>query len=76
MWAVLFLLAPCLHFANTDASYRIGSNTADLENAPSFGEANFSSSLDQGMHLTFTLYRFLLYNLHIMSMIVHLSIGI
>jgi hypothetical protein len=70
----LFLLTPCLPFANTHASYRIGSDTANLENAPSFDEANLSSSLDQDKHLAFTLYRFLLYNLYIMSMIVHLSI--
>jgi hypothetical protein len=72
----VFLLTPCLPFANTDATYRIGSNTAGLENTPSFDKANRSSSLDQGKHLTFTLYRFLLYNLYNMSMIVHLSIGV
>jgi hypothetical protein len=71
---MLFLLTPCLPFANTHASYRIGSDTADLENTPSFDEANLSSSLDQGKQLAFTMYRFLLYNLYIMSMIVHLSI--
>jgi hypothetical protein len=70
----MFLLTPYLPFTNTNASYHIGSDTADLENAPSFDEANLSSSLDQGKHLAFTLYRFLLYNLYIMSMIVHLSI--
>jgi hypothetical protein len=73
---VLFLLTPCLPFANTHVSYRIGSNTVELENAPSFDESNLSSSLGQGKHLVFTLYRFLLYNLYIMSMIVHLSIGV
>jgi hypothetical protein len=73
---VLFLLAPCLSFANSHASYHIGSDTTDLENVPSFDEANLSSSLDQGKHLAFTLYRFLLYNLSIVSMIVHLSIGV
>jgi hypothetical protein len=72
----LFLLIPCLPFTNTHASYRIGSDTASLDNAPSFNEANLSSSLDQGKHLAFTLYRFLLYNLYLMSMIVHLSIGV
>jgi hypothetical protein len=72
----VFLLTPCLPFANTHATYRIGSNTAGLENTPSFDKANRSSSLDQGKHLTFTLYRFLLYNLYNMSMIVHLSIGV
>jgi hypothetical protein len=73
---VLFLLTPCLPFANTHASYCIGSNTAILENVSSLDEANLSSSLDQGKHLAFTLYRFLLYNLYLMSMIVHLSIGV
>jgi hypothetical protein len=68
------LLIPCLLFANTHTSYRIGSDTAGLENAPSFYEANLSSSPDQGKHLAYTLYRFLLYNLYLMSMIVHLSI--
>jgi hypothetical protein len=73
---VLFLLTPCLPFTNTHASYRICSNTVGLENALRFIEANRSSSLDQGKHLAFTLYRFLLYNLYIISMIVHLSIGV
>jgi hypothetical protein len=52
---VLFLLTPCLPFTNTHASYSIGSDTVGLENAPSFNEANHSSSLDQGKHLAFTL---------------------
>jgi hypothetical protein len=73
---MLFLIKPCLPFANTHASYHIGSDTAGLENAASFDEANCSSSLDQGKHLAFTLYRFLLYNHYIMSIIVHLSIGV
>jgi hypothetical protein len=73
---MLFLITPCLPFANTHTSYHIGSDNADLENAPSFNKANLSSSLDQGKHIAFTLYRFLLYNLYIMSMIVHLSIGV
>jgi hypothetical protein len=47
-----------------------------LESMPSFIEANFPLSLDQGKHLAYTLYRFLLYNLYLMSMIVHLSIGV
>jgi hypothetical protein len=72
---VLLLLTPCLPFANTHASYHIGSDSTGLENAPNFDEANCSSSLDQGKHLAFTLYRFLLYHLYIKSMIVHLSIG-
>jgi hypothetical protein len=63
-------------FTNTHASYGIGSDTAGLENTPSFDEANLSSSLDQGNHLAYTFYRFLLYNLYLMSMIVHLSIGV
>jgi hypothetical protein len=37
---MLFLLTPCLPFANTHTSYRIGSDTAGLEKAPSFDEAN------------------------------------
>jgi hypothetical protein len=73
---MLFFLTPCLPFANTHASYHIGSDSASLENAMSFNEANRSSSLDQAKHLAFTLYRFLLHNLYIMSMIVHLSIGV
>jgi hypothetical protein len=63
-------------FANTHASYGIRAGIAGLENAPSFDEASLSSSLDQGKHLAYTLYRFLLYNLYLMSMIVHLSIGV
>jgi hypothetical protein len=34
------------HQSNCHASYRIGTDTAGWENAPSFDEANFSSSLD------------------------------
>jgi hypothetical protein len=71
-----FLLTPCLPFINTLASYRIGSNPVGLENTPSFVEANFPLSLDHGKHLVYTLYRFLLYNLYLMSMIVHLSIEV
>jgi hypothetical protein len=41
-----FLLTPCLPFVNTHASYRIGYDTTSLESAPSFDEANLSSSLD------------------------------
>jgi hypothetical protein len=74
--ACCFLLTPCLLFVNTHASYRIGSNTTTLENVPIFDEANLFSSLDQGKHLAYTLYRFLLYNLYLMPMIVHLSIGV
>jgi hypothetical protein len=59
-----FLLIPCLPFINTHASYRIGSNTAGLENASGFDEANFSSSLDQGKHLASSLNRFSLYNIY------------
>jgi hypothetical protein len=71
-----FLLIPCLPFANTHASYHIGSDTTGSENAPSFDEANLSSSLYQVKHRAYTLYTFLIYNLSIMSMIVHLSIGV
>jgi hypothetical protein len=60
---MLFLFTPCLHFANTHASYRIGPNTAGLENAPSFDEANRSSSIDQGKHLASSFNRILLYNI-------------
>jgi hypothetical protein len=46
------------------ASYRIGTDPADLENATSFDEANFSS-LDQGKHLASSS-RISLYNIYIM----------
>jgi hypothetical protein len=59
-----FLLTPCLCFVNTHASYRIGSNTASLENAPSFDEANLFSSHDQGKHLTSSLSRILFCNIY------------
>jgi hypothetical protein len=71
-----FLLTPCSPFINTHASYHISSNTAGLENAPSLNESNLFCSFDQGKHLAYTLYRFLLYNLYRMLMIVHLSIGV
>jgi hypothetical protein len=61
-----FLLTPCLPLANTHASYRIRFDTAGLENAPSFDEANRSSSLDQGKHLASSLSRILLYNIYFM----------
>jgi hypothetical protein len=76
---MLFLAyASFASFTNTLASYCIGSNPVGLESMPSFVEANFplSLSLNQGKHLAYTLYRFLLYNLYHMSMIVHLSIGV
>jgi hypothetical protein len=59
-----FLLTPCLSFANTHASYRIGSDTAGLENTLSFDEANRSSSLDQCKHLASSLNRTSLYNIY------------
>jgi hypothetical protein len=62
-----FLLVPCLPFANTHASYPIGSDVTGLENVPSFYEANLSSSLDQGKHLASSLNRFLPYNIYILS---------
>jgi hypothetical protein len=71
-----FSLTSCLPFVNSHASYHIDSNTAGLEDAPSLDETNLFSSLDQVKHLAYTLYRFLLYNLYLMSMIVHLSIGV
>jgi hypothetical protein len=60
------LLIPCLTFTNTHASYRIGSDTAGLENGASFYEANLSSSLDQGKHLESSLNRISLCNIYIM----------
>jgi hypothetical protein len=71
-----FLLTPCSPFVNTHASYHIISNTTGLENAPCFDEAILFSFLDQGKHLTYTLYMFSFYNLYLMSMIVDLSIGV
>jgi hypothetical protein len=61
-----YMLVPCLPFANTHASYRVGSDTVGLENAPGFYEANLSSSLNQGKHLASSLNRTLLYNIYIM----------
>jgi hypothetical protein len=60
------LLVPCLPFANTHASCRIGYDTAGLENAPSFYEANLSSFLNQGKRLESSLNRISLYNIYIM----------
>jgi hypothetical protein len=60
------LLVPCLPFANTHASCHIGSDTVGLENAPSFHEANLSSSLNQGKHLASSLNRISLCNIYIM----------
>jgi hypothetical protein len=45
---------------------KIGTDPAGLENATSFDEANFSSSLDQGKHLASSLSRISLYNIYIM----------
>jgi hypothetical protein len=45
-------------FANTLASYHIGSNPVGLESMPSFVEANFPLSLDQGKHRAYHLNRF------------------
>jgi hypothetical protein len=73
---VLFLLVPLLSFPNTHASYRIGSDPISLENTSSFDEDSFSFSLDHGKHLASPLSRISLYNICIMSMIVHLSIGV
>jgi hypothetical protein len=61
-----FLLTPCLPFVNSHASYYIGSNTSDLENAPSFDEANLFSSLDQGKHLASSLSRISFSNIYFM----------
>jgi hypothetical protein len=70
------LLTACLPLVNTLTSYRIGSNPVGLDSTPSFVEANFPLSLDQGKHLAYAMYWFLLYNLYLMSMIVHISIGV
>jgi hypothetical protein len=61
-----YLLAPCLPFTNTHASYRIGSDTAGLENASGFYKANLSSSLNQGKHLASSLNRTSLFNIYVM----------
>jgi hypothetical protein len=61
-------------FANTLASYRIGSDPVGLENTLNLDEANFPLPLDQGKHRAYSLFRFLLCNTYIMPMIVHLSI--
>jgi hypothetical protein len=37
-------------FVNTLPSYRIGSNTAELEGMPSYAEANSCPSFNQGKH--------------------------
>jgi hypothetical protein len=62
-----YLLVHCLPFANTHASYHIGSDTAGLENTPGFYEANLSSSLNQDKHLASSLSRTSLYNIYIMT---------
>jgi hypothetical protein len=54
------------HQSNCHASYRIGTDPVGLESMPSFNEANFSSSLEQGKHLTSSLNRILSYNIYIM----------
>jgi hypothetical protein len=70
-----FLFIPCLPFANTHASYHIGSDVTGLANAPSFYKANLSSFLDQAKHLASSLNRISLYNIYIMPWL-HLSIGV
>jgi hypothetical protein len=75
-WVVLFhALTSFAPSANTLASYCIGFDVVGLENTPSFDDANFLS-LDQVKYRAYSLYRFLLCNTYIMSMIVHLSIGV
>jgi hypothetical protein len=54
------------HQSNCHASYRIGTDPVGLESMPSFNEANFSSSLEQGKHLTSSLNTILSYNIYIM----------
>jgi hypothetical protein len=63
---MLFLADTSFTYLNTHASYHIGSNTADLENTPSFDEANLFSSLDQGKHLASSLSRILFCNIYFM----------
>jgi hypothetical protein len=53
-------------FANTLASYRIGSNPVGLEGAPSFIIANFPLFLNQGKHIASSLNWISLYNIYIM----------
>jgi hypothetical protein len=55
-----------LYLTQRHASYRIGIDPAGLENTPSFNEANFSSSLDQGKHLASSLNKILLYDIYFM----------
>jgi hypothetical protein len=47
-------------FANTLASYRIGSDPVGLESMPSF--TNLFLALNQGKHHAYSLYMFSLYN--------------
>jgi hypothetical protein len=44
------LFLACASFANTHASYHIGSNPIGSESMQGFIEANFPLSLDQGKH--------------------------
>jgi hypothetical protein len=61
---MLFRAYAC--FANTLASYHIGSNLVGLVGTPSFIVANLPLSLDQGKHFASSLNRILLYNIYIM----------
>jgi hypothetical protein len=51
------LCLPLLPSVNIHASCRIGSNAVNLEETPSFTEANPSSSFDQGKHHASSFYR-------------------
>jgi hypothetical protein len=62
--------------SHTLASYRIGSNTAEIEGTPSFTEANSCFPLDQVKHRASSLNRPSLYNIYFMFLLVHLSIGV
>jgi hypothetical protein len=57
---------------NTLASYRIGSNTVDLEGMPSIAKANISPSFDQAKHQAYPSLGLSLSSPLLMLLIVHL----
>jgi hypothetical protein len=59
---LFYAYASFVPFANTLASYGIGSDPVGLRSMPSFTEANLSLALDQGKHRVYSLYMFSLYN--------------
>jgi hypothetical protein len=63
-------------FINTLASCRIGSNAVNIEDTPSFTEANPSSFFHQGKHLAFPFNRISPWNTLCYVMIVHLHVGV